>query len=188
MSLSKLAVLEEEKHAIGLSSEANSVIIVDLVRKSVEKVINDIATPKDVVTYDNRFAWVCSYDQAKIYQVDVIGKKISGEIETSPRSVRLALSPRKNLIISLHQLGKQIDLFNVIQSNGNLTLEKNRTLDLGELVVDGTFAGNNSCYFVSPGKYRVFGLDLLNGKTFWAMRTGGVRGRGDVEKIIYIGE
>ena len=188
LSLSKLAVLEGEKRAIGLSSEANAVIIIDLVRKSVEKVLNDIATPKDVVAYNNRFAWVCSYEQAKIYQVDVIGKSILGEIETSPRPVRLALSPRKDLIISLHQLSKQIDLFKIIQSNGKLTLEKNRTLDLGELVVDGTFAGNNSCYFVSPGKYRVFGLDLLSGKTFWAMRTGGVRGRDDVEKIIYIGE
>jgi hypothetical protein len=31
-------------------------------------------------------------------------------------------------------------------------------------------------------------LDLSNEKVFWGMRTGGVRGRADVEKILFIGD
>ncbi len=186
--LSKLAIDKEGKRAVGISNETNSVVIINLAARSIEKVLNDIAAPKDVILVNDGMALVCSYDRAKVYQIDLIKKEVSGEIETSPRPVRLIISPQKDLIVSFHQLSPQINLFNVIRSNDHLHLTKNRTLDLGEVIADGTFADKRTFYFLSPSKCRLFGLDFSNEKTFWAMRTGGVRPRGDVEKVLFVGE
>jgi hypothetical protein len=188
LPLSQLAVFDGEKHAIGISTETGSVVLIDLARRSVEKVMRSISAPKDVVVLNDRLALVCSCDQAKIYTLDAVRKSISGEVATNPRPTRLIVSPQRKWIICLHQSSGEIDVFNLTRSAADLRLEKYKTLDLGEGVVDGTFGAPDVCYFVSPGKTRLFGYDLLSGKTLWAMRTGGVRGRGDVERIIYVGE
>jgi hypothetical protein len=188
MPLSKLVVLGGGMYAVGISTETDSLLIVDLAGRNIEKIIKGIPTPKDVVACDDRFALVCSYGQARIYELDVIGKHLSGEIETSPRPTRLIISPQKNLIISVHQLSRQIDIFGLSLSKGSLSLVRNKTLDLGEVIADGTFVSSSACYFVGSGKSRIFGLDIWNGKTLWAMRTGGVRARNDVEKVLYVGE
>lgn len=188
LPLSKLAVDDEEKWAVGISTETNSAIIINLIGKSIDKVINDISAPKDILMVSDGLALVCSYDQARVYQIDTIRKEVSEGVETGLRPVRLIISPQKDLIVILHQLGTQIDPFHVARSNGHLTLERRKTLDLGEVIADGTFAGDDMCYFVSSSKSRIFGMNLSSEKTFWAMRTGGVRARGDVERIIFIRE
>ena len=127
------------------------------------------------MAYDDRFALVCSYDQARIHMLDAVAGRLSGEVETGLRPVRLVFSTKKSRLISLQQLSRQVDLSDLSLPKGDPTLKRIKTLDLGEVIVDGAFSGDNTFYFVSSEKPRVFGLDLVSGKAFWAMRTGGVR-------------
>jgi len=186
--LSQLSVDTEEKRAIGISPETHSIVIINVADKRMEKVFHKISAPKDVILVNDELALVCSYDQARIFSIDMGRKEILGEIPVSPRPVRLILSPQKDLVVSLHQLSPKVDLFHLIpsQGRGQPTMERKKVMDLGEVITDGTFAEDLRCYFVSSGKKRLLGLDLSNEKVFWGMRTGGVRGRADVEKILFI--
>ena len=188
LPLSKLAVLEGDGRAVGLSPEADSVVVINLAQKRTEQVMTGIPVPQDVVTGSDRFAWVCGGGQAKIIQLDINAKRIVGEIGTGPQPTRLLLSPRKDLLMVLHRLSPRVDIFNLVRSKDSLTLEKKKTLDLGEVVLDGTFTADGACYFVSAGKSRLFGLDLTSRRVFWAVRSGGVRGRSEVEEIIGVGQ
>ena len=188
--LSRLFVDTDGKRAIGISPETHSIVILNIADKRMGKVFHEISAPKDVVLVNDQLALVCSYDQAKIFSIDMGREEILGEISISPRPIRLLLSPQKDLLVSFHQLSPTVDLFHLIPSRGKgqPTIERKRVMDLGEAITDGTFAEDHRCYFVSSGNNRLLGLDLSNEKVFWGMRTGGVRGRADVEKILFIGD
>jgi hypothetical protein len=176
--------------ASGGSPSVISKPAINVADKRMEKVFHKISAPKDVILVNDELALICSYDQAKIFSIDMGRKEILEEIPVSPRPVRLILSPQKDLVVSLHQLSPKVDLFHMIpsQGKGQPTMERIKVMDLGEVVTDGAFAEDHRCYFVSSGKNRLLGLDLSTEKVFWGMRTGGVRGRADVEKILFIGD
>ena len=188
MPLSKLVVDKEGRRAIGISSETSATVFINLIDRTVEKVIHDISVPKDVVLVHDGLALVCSYDRAKIYQIDMATKTVSGVMDTSPRPVRLIVSPQGTSILALHLLSAKADLFSLIQTRDKITLERNKVLDTGEVFADAAFADSQTCYFISSSTSRLLGYDLSKNKVFWGMRTGGVRARADAGMILYVGE
>jgi hypothetical protein len=186
MPLSKLVVDKEGKHALGISSETNTTVFINLIDKTMEKVIHAISIPKDVVLAHNGLALVCSYDQAKIYQIDINKGAVLGEIDTTPRPIRLVVSPQGTSVLAIHLLSAKADLYSFTQALDKMALEK--ILDTGEVFADATFADNQSCYFISSSTSRLLGYDISKDKVFWSMRTGGVRARADVAMILYVGE
>lgn len=188
MPLSKLVVDKEGRRAIGISSETGATVFINLIDRTVEKVIHDISVPKDVVLVHDGLALVCSYDRAKIYQIDMATKTVSGVMDTSPRPFRLIVSPQGTSILALHLLSAKADLFSLIQTRDKITLERNKVLDTGEVFADAAFADSQTCYFISSSTSRLLGYDLSKNKVFWGMRTGGVRARADAGMILYVGE
>jgi hypothetical protein len=185
--INKFVVDTEEKQGIGISPETNSIVIINLSDKKVEKVMKEISVPRDIVMLNWKNVLVCSYDQAKLYQIDLDEKTIVAEFSMSPRPQRLILSPQKDKVISIHYLSTMLNLFSIKINDGKLTVDKSKEMDMGESIIDGSFADDNRVYFISSSKYRLFGYNLTNREVFWGMRTGGVRARGGVEEIIFIG-
>ena len=188
LPINKFVVDAEEKYGIGISPETNSVVIINLLDKNIEKVMKEISIPRDIVMLDGKNALICSFDQAKLYQIDLEEKNIMAEISISSRPQRLILSPQQDKVISLHYLSTMLNLFSIKTDNGKLTVDKRKEMDMGESIIDGSFADNNIVYFISSSTYRLFGYNLTNGEIFWGMRTGGVRARGGVEHILFIGD
>jgi hypothetical protein len=186
VAVTKLVVDNQEKRAIGISTESNTIVIIDLAKKSVEATIPNVPSPKDVALADDDLALVCSRGQGKILQVDMNARRVVGEVEVGPWPVRLIMSPQRDVMVCIHQSAKQVDVFDIARSNGSPILRQRKAVDLDEVVVDGVFADRDSCYFVSSDKCRIVGLALSSKKAFWAMRTGGVRARADTSRIVFI--
>lgn len=186
VAVTKLVVDDQERRAIGISTESDAIVIINLAKKSVEAAIANVPSPKDVVPAEDGLALVCSRGQGKILLVDMNAGRLVGEVEVGPRPVRLIMSPKRDVMVCIHQLGKQIDVFDIARLNGRPILRPRRVVDLDEVVVDGVFADRDICYFVSSDKCRIVGLALSSEKAFWAMRTGGVRARADTSRIVFI--
>jgi hypothetical protein len=131
---------------------------------------------------------VCSEERGAIYRVDLTRQEEVEEVRTPLRPVHLIVSPEKDVVASIHRLGSQVGLFRIVRLNGEAGLEAWKVLDLGEVIVDGAFAGEDLCYLISSSKCRLFGLHPSSGKTVWAMRTGGVRAQADTDRMVFVGQ
>lgn len=186
--ISRLAIDLAGSRAIGVSTETDSIVFIDLPRGRVEAVINSVSRPKDVVLTETGLALVCSHDKAAVYAIDPGTRAVVGQVATDPRPIRLIVSPSRTTVVSVHQGGNRITIIDAARPTSGPALGDPRTLDLGEEIVDGAFGANGLCYLVSSGRSRVFGLKLATGAVAWAMRTGGVRARSDTRRIVFVGE
>jgi hypothetical protein len=188
LSLSKVAVDRADGLAVGISTETSEVAIIDLAKRSVVAVLATVPSPTDVVLADHATALVCSEERGAIYRVDLTRQEEVEEVRTPLRPVHLIVSPEKDVVASIHRLGSQVGLFRIVRLNGEAGLEAWKVLDLGEVIVDGAFAGEDLCYLISSSKCRLFGLHPSSGKTVWAMRTGGVRAQADTDRMVFVGQ
>jgi len=132
-------------------------------------------------------AVVCSQDESRIYQVDLVEKKITAIIADNFLSMRLILSPDKKKIVAVHHMNSSISVFKIEQRANVQEPTKIKSLDLQERIEDAVFGQDSDhLYLISSSRCRLFGLDLLTDQVFWAMRTGGVRPRAGFTQILYL--
>jgi len=185
--IAKLQVNDSEELAVGVSPETNSLLIFDLKTHSHVCFSGKISVPKDVVLLDERHALVCSQDESKIYQVDLVEKKITAIIADDFPSMRLIVSPDKKKIVAVHHMNSSISVFNIEQRANVRKLTKIKRLDLQEKIEDAVFGiDSDHLYLLSASRCRLFGLNLLTDQVFWAMRTGGVRPSAGFTQILYL--
>lgn len=182
-SINELLVDEENALALGISPENNQVLIINLNSEAIKQI--NIPLPKDAVLINRGFALVCSYEKAKLYQIELETGKIVSEINCPARPEHLIASPSNTIILSFHKYSSLIGHYKINPSNN--TIKKSETLDLSERIVDGTFGSrDNIVYLISSSNNRILGINLESKDIFWAIRTGELRAAGGVEDILYI--
>lgn len=185
--VAKLEVTDTREFAVGVSPETDSVVIFDLKPNSHLLLSDCIAAPKDVVLLDNRYALVCSRDEEKIFQVDLMNKRIVEEITDDAPSIRLVLSPDESKVVAVHKMDSTISVLKVDRQEDPPKVKKTRTVDFQERIEDAAFGQDSGrLYLISSGKYRLFGFNLVTDEVFWSMRTGGVRPRTGFKQLQFI--
>jgi len=186
--IAKLRVNDSKELAVGVSPETDALLIFDLKTNSHVLIADKISSPKDVVLLDDRYALVCSQDEGKIYQVDLMERQIVLEITDDFPSTRLVLSPDRRTVVTVHKMSSTISVFNVDRLENPPQVKKTRTLDFQERIEDAVFGKDNDhLYLISSSKYRLFGFNLKTNEVFWSMRTGGVRARAGFKQVLYTG-
>ena len=185
-AITKLVVCDNEQKAVALLPEDNSVFIIDIPKKTVEELMRNIPVPKDVILIDNQYALVCSYQSGKLFLIDIHQRETKRVIDGPLRPMHLLVSSNKKTIISIHQLSSTIGLYSVIHKSGEPFIQKEKRIDLDEVLNNGTFGSDDAIvYFISSSKFRLFGFNLKDNEVFWSMRTGDVRPRGGVKHILF---
>jgi hypothetical protein len=182
----KLQVDGNDETGVGVSPETQSVLIFNLLERKLEKRIDTIASPRDLVLV-GKHALVSDYEQSKVFVIDIGEKVIVDDVDCPPRPVHLVGAPEGDRIVSIHEGSSRLGLFRVVAEGGAMRLEEEAELDLEEDVEHASFAEDgNLVYFISAGRQRLFGMDLARQAVVWGMRTGDVRARGGVENILYV--
>ncbi len=175
-----------EHRAIGLSSGTSTAVIVDLPAMRVESTLTDVPSPSDAVIVDGGAGLVSSRARASVFEIRLDTGRVTREYAVAPAPTRLVASPSGRIVLCLHQVGSTAEIIEAGSPASGAAAGGLRKLDLGEAVVDGAFADEDTCYLVGFGKRRLLGVSVATGRVFWAMRTGGVRAKADTSRIAVV--